>query len=57
VHISRKNCAKITTDILLHVVRWFPRWQHRCCRASRAFCSNYLLYIYDSSLQMSTAAK
>jgi len=29
--------------ILLHVVHWFPRWQHWCCRASRKLCSNYLL--------------
>jgi len=28
--------------ILLHVVHWFFRWQHRCCRASLERCSDYL---------------
>jgi len=25
-------------------LRWLPRWQHRCYRASCQLCSNYLLY-------------
>jgi len=35
--------------ILLHVVHWFPRWQHRCCRASREHFSNYLLWFILST--------
>jgi len=36
--------------ILLHLVDWFPRWQHRCCRASRELCSNYLLHFADGHI-------
>jgi len=32
--------------ILLYVVHWFPKWQHRCCRTSRELCSNYLYVQY-----------
>jgi len=34
--------SKRTIIILLHVVHWFLRWQHRCCRASSELGSNYL---------------
>jgi len=56
-HILKVNCAEITKDrpgqpayeifsikriILLHIIHWLPRWQDRCCRASRELFSNCL---------------
>jgi len=26
-------------------IHWFPRWQNRCCRASRELFSDYLLLL------------
>jgi len=37
-------------NILLHAVQWLPKWQDRCCRASRELSSNYLCIFTKSSL-------
>ena len=46
-------------DVLLfylHAVPWLPRWQNRCCRASRELCLNYLSRIDGLSLSMLSLA-